>query len=566
MKKLPIGLCDFEELISENYYFVDKTLLIKDILDGGAKAILIPRPRRFGKTLNMTMLKCFFEKPVLSSVEGTSKSKRNLFNNLKISEHDDIMAHQGQYPVIFMTFKEAKQGDWDICFKQIKEILGSEFSRHGYLLESNILSDVQKGNYKAVIDGNADYVLYQNALKDLSAFLTRYHNKKPIILIDEYDAPIQAGFINHYYKEVINFMRGTLCGGLKDNLYLSFAVMTGVLRVAKESIFSGLNNLKVCSLINNTYADKFGLLEDEVQELMDHCNFSGKLNDIKAWYNGYASGDDHTVYNPWSIINFVDNKGKFQPYWLNTSDNAIIKELIENGTVDFKLDIEQLIAGNNIEKYVNENIVFDSVFSQSDVVWSFLLFSGYLSFDKIYLKEELLYGSLRLPNLEVKSFYKVVIFEWLKNHISMNNYSVMLNSLVSGDIQEFKNIFYDFVLKSFSAFDTSGKEPEKFYHAFVLGMLVSLSENYEVKSNKESGYGRYDVMIIPKDPRLRGIIIEFKKIGAAKTDSLEKSVEVALNQIEEKKYATELRARGIKDIVRLGIAFDGKKVLVKEKI
>lgn len=557
MKKLPIGLCDFEKLILNNYYFVDKTLLIKDILDGGAEAILIPRPRRFGKTLNMTMLRCFFEK--------TTETKRNLFNALKISEHADIMAHQGQYPVIFMTLKDAKEMGWEKCYEKLMHIISDEFRRHKYLIDSEFLDTKQKGDFQNIIDCCASQSTFENSLKDLSAYLHAYHNKKPIILIDEYDAPIQASFINHYYKEVINFMRGTLCGGLKDNSNLSFAVMTGILRVAKESIFSGLNNLKVCSLLNNAYADKFGLLENEVQELMDYFKLSDKMNDIKAWYNGYASGDDHTVYNPWSVVNFADNNGKFQPYWLNTSDNAIIKELIEKDAIDFKLDIEQLIAGNTIEKYVNENIVFDSVFSQSDAVWSFLLFSGYLSFDKIYLKEELLYGLLRLPNLEVKSFYKIVILEWLKNRISMNNYSIMLNSLVSGDINEFKNIFYDFVLKSFSAFDTGGKEPEKFYHAFVLGMLVSLSENYEVKSNKESGYGRYDVMVIPKNPRLRGVIIEFKKTSA-KEGSLDKAVSLALNQIEEKQYALELAARGIKDILKLGIAFDGKKVLVKEKI
>ncbi|KKQ33041.1 MAG: hypothetical protein US49_C0003G0069 [candidate division TM6 bacterium GW2011_GWF2_37_49] len=558
MKKLPVGLCDFEEIISKNYYFVDKSLLVKDILDGGAKAILIPRPRRFGKTLNMTMIKCFFEK--------TTESKMHLFDNLNIAKHKDIMAYQGQYPVIFMTFKDIKEPNWEECYEKIKEVIGNEFRRYKYLLESQILDDKQKRDFLNIIDCSASQNIFENSLKNLSEYLAIYHNKKPIILIDEYDVPIQAGFLSHYYKEVISFMRGMLSGGLKDNPNLSFAVMTGILRVAKESIFSGLNNLKVCSLLNNAYSDKFGLLEHEVHELMTYFGFSEKMIDVKEWYNGYASGDDHTIYNPWSIINFADNNGKFYPYWLNTSDNSIVKELIEKGAVDFKLDIEQLIAGNNIEKYVNENIIFDSVFSQSDAVWSFLLFSGYLTFDKIYLKEELIYGSLRLPNLEIKSFYKVVILEWLKNKISMNNYTMMLNSLVSGDIEEFKNIFYDFVIKTLSVFDTSGKEPEKFYHAFVLGMLVSLSENYEVKSNKESGFGRYDVMVIPKNPKLRGIIMEFKKVTDLIDNSLDKAVEIALTQIDDKKYATELLARGVENIVKLGIAFDGKRVLVKERM
>ncbi|MFH1831284.1 MAG: AAA family ATPase [bacterium] len=556
MKKLPIGLCDFEELITKNYYFVDKTLLIKDILDGGAKATLIPRPRRFGKTLNMSMLQCFFEK--------TPESKRNLFDNFKISEHHDIMAKQGQYPVIFITFKDVKESKWEKCYEKVTKIISNEFKRHKYIFDANILDVEQKRDFQGIIDGSASQSTFENSLKDLSTYLYLYHNKKPIIFIDEYDATIHTGFLNNYYKDTIEFMRGLLCAGLKDNSNLEFSVMTGILRVAKESVFSGLNSLAVCSLLDNTYSDKFGLLEEEVHELMSHYGLTSKMADIKTWYNGYASGDNHTVYNPWSIINFANNDS-FKTYWLNTSDNAIIKELIEKGSIDFKQDIEQLIAGNNIEKQVDENIVFDNVFSQSDAVWSFLLFCGYLSFDKIYLKDDFLFASLRLPNTEVKTFYKTVILEWLKKNISMNNYSMMLNSLVSGEVNEFKKIFYDFVIKSFSVFDTAGDEPEKFYHAFVLGMLVSLSENYIVKSNKESGYGRYDVMVIPKKPTMRGIIIEFKKIGPSDTDTLEEAVDGALKQIEDKKYATELEAHGIKDILKLGIAFHGKKVLIKEK-
>lgn len=558
MKKLPIGHWDFEKVISDDYYFVDKSLFIKEIIERGAEVTLIPRPRRFGKTLNMTMLKCFFEK--------TADSKQHLFSSLNISQHAESMKHQGQYPVIFMTFKDTKELGWEGCCEKIKMVISNEFRRHQYLLDTNNLDTKQKSDFKKVVDGSASQAVFENSIKDLSSHLQAYYDRKPIVLIDEYDAPIQAGFINHYYKEVINFMRGVFGSGLKDNPNLHFAVMTGILRVAKESIFSGLNNLKVCSLINNAYSDKFGLLEAEVKVLVDYYQLSNKMEDVKSWYNGYASGDNHTVYNPWSIVNFADNNGKFQPYWLNTSDNAIIKELIEKGSTDLKLDIEQLLAGNPIEKYVNESIVFDSVFSQSDAVWSFLLFSGYLSFDKIYLKEELVFGSLRLPNLEVKSFYKIVILEWLKNNMSMKTYTMMLNALLTGDINEFKEIFYDIVLKSFSSFDTSGDEPEKFYHAFVLGMLVSLSDQYEVKSNKESGYGRYDVMIIPKNPTMRGVIMEFKKTSSSKKNMLDKAVDEALAQIEDRQYIAELHARGIKTIVKLGIAFHGKNVLVKERV
>ncbi|MBY0353230.1 AAA family ATPase [Candidatus Babeliales bacterium] len=407
MKKLPIGLSDFKELIQENYYFVDKSLLIKDLLEEGAKALLVPRPRRFGKTLNMSMLQYFFEK--------APESNRNLFSHLKISQHSESMIHQGQYPVIFLTFKDAKKLTWDGCLEKIKNVLSGEFRRHKYLLESSELDAQQKNSFQAIIDCSASQGVIENSLKDLTTYLHAYHGKRPIILIDEYDAPIQAGFMNGYYKEIINFMREMLSEGLKDNQNLHFAVMTGILRVAKESIFSGLNNLKICSLINNAYSDKFGLLEDEVRDLMDHVGLVHNLDDIKAWYNGYASGDDHTVYNPWSVLNYVDNDGKFAPYWINTSENVLIKELIEKGSTDLKLDVEQLLAGNAIEKYVNDNIFLDNVFSQTDVVWSFLLFAGYLSFNRICSRNGLIFCSLRIPNLEVRAFYKLVIFELLKS-------------------------------------------------------------------------------------------------------------------------------------------------------
>lgn len=556
MKKLPIGIDNFEELISQNYYFVDKSLLIKELLDNGAKVTLIPRPRRFGKTLNLSMLQNFFEK--------NENQKRQLFDGLNITKHPDIMNHQGQYPVIFISFKDAKKETWEECYEKIIRLIATEFSRHKYLLDSNTLSTAQQKDFLSVINYTASKTVYESALKDLSFYLTNYHKNKPIMLIDEYDAPIQSGFSNNYYKDVINFMRGMLCAGLKDNSSLKFAVMTGILRVAKESIFSGLNNIEVCSITSIFYADKFGLTEAEVAETTKEYGLISELDKIRAWYDGYHTGQNFNVYNPWSIINFLKNKGIFQPYWLNTSDNLIIKELIENGSNELKQDIEQLLAGNNIEKLVNENIIFDSVYSQSDAVWSFLLFCGYLSFDKIYIKNELLYGSLRLPNIEVKSFYKTVVLDWIKNRVTMSNYLNMLNKLTSGNIEEFKDLFYDFTLKSLSSFDVGGDEPEKFYHALVLGMLVALDENYIIKSNREAGYGRFDLMIIPKNAKELGIIIEFKKVNKRRKETLAKAVKIALEQIEEKQYEAELKSRGITKIIKLGIAFDGKKVLVQQ--
>jgi len=554
-KKLPVGLSDFEEIISEKYYFVDKTLLIKELLDSKAKATLLPRPRRFGKTVNMTMIRHFFEK--------TEQSKQALFEDLKILQHAECMAKQGQYPVIFLTFKDIKHNDWAACQLTLKMVINAEFVRHDYLLDSVALSESQKKDFSAIIGGSADLTIYQNSLKALSELLFKHHGRKPIILIDEYDTPIIAGHVNKYYKEIVSFMRGFLGGGLKDNNSLEFSVLTGILRVAKESIFSGLNNLEVATIISAAYADKFGLTEEEVLQIVGYYESESRIDEIRAWYDGYQTGGGFNIYNPWSIINFFKSDEVFKAYWVNTSDNAIIRDLIESGSPDLKKDIEVLLAGGTIEKYINESIVFDSIYTQADAVWSFLLFSGYLSFNEVYLKNDMDYATLRLPNTEVRSFYRVVVLDWIKKRGNFSTYEYMLKSLVAGDVSMFKKIFYDFVLASFSYFDASGTAPEQVYHAFVLGMLVSLNSTHQVRSNRESGYGRYDVMVIPHDKSQCGIIIEFKKIDVHEKETLEQAAAAALKQIEEKQYASELRALGVKNIVKLGIAFDGKKVFVE---
>lgn len=462
-KKLPIGIDSFEELISKNYYFADKSLLIKELLDGGAKVTLIPRPRRFGKTLNLSMLLNFFEKNDLS--------KKHLFDGLNITKHPEVMQLQGQYPVIFISFKEAKVTTWKDCYNLITQIIGKEFTKHTYLMQSNFLNEIEKKDFSEIINRTADATVFRNAIKNLSFYLTKYHNKKPIMLIDEYDAPIQSGFTNHYYKDVIDFMRGFLSAGLKDNSSLELAVMTGILRVAKESIFSGLNNLDVCSITSIFYSDKFGFTEDEVRVAAEEYGLTDKLETIRIWYDGYRTGKDLNVYNPWSIINLLKNEGNFDSYWLNTSDNLIIKELIEKGSIDLKQDLEQLLAGNNIEKLINENIIFENVFSQSDAIWSFLFYCGYLSYDKIYLKNDMRYASLRLPNIEVKTFYKTVVFEWLDKSLTMGSYITMLNKLTSGDIDAFKDIFYDFTLQSLSSFDVGETNRKSFIMPLCLACL-----------------------------------------------------------------------------------------------
>lgn len=556
-KRLPVGISNFEEMITKNYYFVDKSLLIKELIDSGAAVTLIPRPRRFGKTLNLSMLKFFFEK--------TKKSNKYLFDNLAISKESECMKRQGRYPVIFLTFKDVKDTNWEDCYGNMIQIIAEEFARHEYLLKGDTLRPFEKSEFKKIINLIANKSSYSRSLRKLSFYLHRYYKKKPLILIDEYDAPINSGFINKYYNDITNFIRIFLSGGLKDNPDLEFSVLTGILKVAKESIFSGLNNLEVCSILSDFYDDKFGLLENEVEQVLCDYALNGKeIELIKSWYNGYSIGS-RTIYNPWSIINFVKSKGKLQPYWINTSDNLIIQELIQNGSDELKEDLELLLSNKQVNKPIHENIVFQKIFVSTDVLWSFLLFSGYLTFTNYEVKDDgETCANLKIPNIEVKYFFQSTISNWFKDSLGIKNYNPLLKSLISGDIHKFEELFSDFVLNSFSYFDVTGNEPEKFYHAFVLGLLVDLNKTHHVKSNRESGHGRYDVMIIPKDKTKPGIIIEFKKVSKFRKETLEIAVQEGLKQIEEKGYEQELNDLGIKKVVKLAIAFDGKKVLIKE--
>jgi hypothetical protein len=556
VKKIPIGLSDFKEIITENYYYVDKSLFIKEIIDDGSKVILIPRPRRFGKTLNMSMLKYFFEK--------TDEDNNYLFNDLRIKEHKHIMEKQGQYPVIYFTFKDEKYSTWERCVQGSKLLIRNEFKRHKYLLQSDILDEYEKKEFENILSGSAKNIVYEKGLNILSEYLYKYYNKKVVILIDEYDVPIQSGYMNGYYDEVIEFMRNFLSGGLKDNEHLEKGVLTGILRVAKESIFSGLNNLNVCTFVGNEYSKWFGFLENEVEGILSYYGIQYEMEEIKKWYNGYIFGEN-VIYNPWSILNFIKKQDRgLVPYWVNTSSNELVKTLITKGSKELKSELEDLIKDKAVTKQVNEDIVMGEIENGTENIWSFLLFSGYLKIINKQYSEDGLFCSLMIPNLEVKYLYKQIILSWFKNSINNDKFNLMLKSLVNGDVKIFSRILQEFVLSSVSYFDVSGDESEKVYHAFVLGMLVKLSDKYDVKSNRESGYGRYDVMIIPKDTSKLGIIIEFKKVDKYEKENLQKAAEAAIKQIKEKKYNQELLDRGVKEIIKLGIAFQGKEVLVVE--
>ncbi len=556
-KRLPIGLSDFKRLIEDNYYYIDKTMLVKEILDNGATVTLIPRPRRFGKTLNMSMLRYFFEKPV-EDLPST-----HIFNGLKITTHQDAMDLQGQYPVIFLSLKFTAPSTWESCLTLIKQLIADEFRRHKYLLDSDLLDVSQKQNYQNIIEGTANQDHYVLSLKTLSEYLEKYHKQKPIILIDEYDVPIHGGYMNGYYKEVVSFIKSFFGNGMKDNLHLNFAVITGVLRVAKESIFTGMNNLEVCDFPNHAYADKFGLLEDEVKEILKYYELEDNLDEVRDWYNGYTSGK-FKVYNPWSIINLVKQGGKLVPYWVNTGSTDIIKDIIRTGTKDLKNDLNILMSGGKITKPLCHDIVYSEIFSNDDALWNFLFFTGYLTFQDDRMINNVLSTDFFIPNQEIKTSYFTTISTWFKTD-STRIYNEILQNLIAGNVERFAELFTKFVMNSFSFFDVGGDEPERFYHAFVLGMVVSLSSTYEIRSNRESGTGYYDVMLIPKDRNKYGIIMEFKNVNTYRKETIEEAAQRAMDQIITKKYDTELHALGIKKIVQLGIAFEGKQVFILSK-
>jgi len=552
-KKLAIGINDFKKLREENYYYVDKSLLIKEIIDEDAEVLLLPRPRRFGKSLNLSMLRYFFE--------NSENDNSNLFSGLKIAENEfNCLEKMGKFPVINLDFKGSRANNWELALQRLKRSIAVEFQRHSYLLKSDKLLEYEKEEYQDIMALKADQTAYEFALENLSRYLKEFHQQNVIILIDEYDEAVQASYLNEYYDQMLDFMRSFLIRGLKGNPNLEKGILTGILRVVKESIFSGLNNLLVSGLLESKYDQFFGLLEKEVEEIFSYYDLEYRLQEVKRWYNGYYFGDQ-LVYNPWSIINCIASQGELKPYWVNTSGNELIKDLIINAEAEVKGQFEDLLKNKSFKTRIDENIVFADVRTKSSSLWSFLLYSGYLKANTRQREQGRLYCELEIPNQEIKYIYEEIIYDWLEESISSNKLSEMLTALITGNIEEFSLIFKDFVLSSMSSFDPAGNEAEKVYHAFVLGLLLNLNDNYEINSNRESGYGRYDIMVIPNKKDKLGIIIEFKKV--ADNENLDKAVKAALKQIEERKYQQELEKRGIKNVIHLGIAFSGKNVKIK---
>lgn len=545
MKKMPVGISDFGELIINKFYYIDKTLLVKDLLDNGSKVNLIARPRRFGKTINMSMLKYYFDK----SEEDNSM----LFENLAISKYPEYKQYQGKYPVIFITLKDVKCNTWDETYNKLQIIIQSEFIKFKYLMSSDKLEIEEKEYINKMLKLNSNKATFEDSLAKLTYFLYKHHNMKPILLIDEYDVPIQSGFINKFYDDIISFMRNWLSGGLKDNTYLEFAVLTGILRVAKESIFSGLNNLEVSTLLDNRYNQYFGFTENNIQQMTIDFSCEDKLSEIKEWYDGYNFAGLE-IYNPWSVINYFKNNFVPQAYWLNTSSNDIIHDFIKLADNNTKQNLEVLLKGKEIESIINTDIVYNDIYKSPDNLYSYLLLTGYL---KTIRKEQIIdedYYTLAIPNKEIRTVYKKEIISQLAGGASKQTMYDLLRALLNKDTTKFKNMFQDLVLKTLSYIDSS----ESFYHGLMLGIVALLVDTHYVKSNRESGYGRFDVMLIPKDKTLQGIILEFK--ATDKKEDLHSKAKEALQQIDHRKYETELQELGIKEIYKYGVAFCGKDI------
>ena len=559
LKTLPIGQSDYREIITRNQFYVDKTLLLKELLDSGSLVSLIVRPRRFGKTTNLTMIRYFFEKhPDLENCEFLFKDK------MIWKEGSEYTEHCGRYPVVYLTFKDIKTPDWKQCETKLKQFIAEEFRRHSYLLESNELSEFERKKVLSIMEETASIETYQTSLKTLTQYLYNHTKQKVVVLIDEYDTPIHEAYERGYYNNIVDFLRAFLGTGLKDNPCIERSVITGILRISKESIFSDLNNFAVFTTLNDKYSDKFGMTEKEVWFALDYYGLESYKEGVKDWYNGYVFGNMDGIYNPWSVLNFLDSyKEGLRPHWVNTSSNLLVKKLLTNSDSVVKKDLELLLTGQPIKKEVVVDTVFADVEKNSETLWSFLLFSGYLKvINQEITDDDKLVCELMIPNKEVSFVYRKFISSWLTENLRSNELDLLLKSMLAGDVDNFEEILQEFVMNSMSSFDPTGTEPEKVYHAFVLGQLLQLSDRYQVRSNRESGYGRNDIMLIPKNKTFSGVIIEFKKTNRHKKETLEKAVESALRQIEDKQYESELKGLGISTIFKYGIAFDGKEVLV----
>lgn len=553
-KAIPIGIEDFKEVIDRNCYLVDKTLLIKDIIDTGAKVTLFTRPRRFGKTLNMSMLKRYFEK--------TDEDNSYVFDGLKISEAGEkYRQYMGKYPVISISLKSMKQPTWDLALNEFVKIISNEFRQHKNILDSNKIFGSDKEELLNICERKENYSMYNTALKLLSNCLREVYDQKVIILIDEYDVPLENAYFNGFYDKMINLIRSVFESVLKTNASLEFGVLTGCLRISKESIFTGLNNLKVNSIRFEEYSNYFGFTESEIRELTEYYEIENKFDEIKQWYDGYRFGTTE-IYNPWSVLNYIQTaitmpEAPPEPYWSNTSSNSIIHKLITESDITVRDMVEQLMNGESISVPIFEDTVYADIDVNSDSIWSFLLFTGYLKIINSKNIDNLLYADLVIPNIEVRTIYQRTIIQWFKEKVSVNPRQELFEALINQETEKMEDILCDWLDETISYHD----EKEQFYHGFLAGLLSGF-RGYTLRSNRESGNGRPDIMLMERRRRELAIIIEVKDTRNFK--DLEKLCDEGLAQIERLNYESELKNDGYKKVLKYGIAFCQKSCMVKQ--
>lgn len=556
---ISIGKQDFLYLREKEYFYIDKSDFIRQWWDSADDITIITRPRRFGKTLNMSMLNYFFS--------NQYKDRGDIFSGLKVWQSEKYRKIQGTYPVIFISFADVKQSNYSDAIQKVKKIIADVYRQHRYLADSADLTENERRKI-IDIDDKVDDVTAQDSLKDLSYFLNKYYGEKVIILLDEYDTPMQEAYIHGYWDQFVNFMRGLFNATFKTNPYLERAMMTGITRVSKESVFSDLNNLVVITTTSEQYAECFGFTEKEVFDSLESFGMSEQKDVVKQWYDGFTFGSIKDIYNPWSITNFLKEK-KLKPYWALTSSNGMISKLIQRASAQIKTFMEGLVNGEEIVVSFDEQIVFNRLDSDENAIWSLLLASGYLKVEEIEYRGITLepWYHLSITNLETISMFSSLFQGWFMDVSS--NYNEFVKALFVGDLKAMNTYMNDVALSTFSSFDTGNhpserSQPERFYHGFVLGLLVDVRDSYEVRSNKESGFGRYDVVLIPRQSGKDAIIIEFKVFDESEEESLEKTVLNAHKQIEDKNYDADLMERGIakENIRHYGFAFRGKKVLI----
>lgn len=547
-KSLPIGVSDFK-LATIGYYYVDKTLMIRDFLDKKPMVSLFTRPRRFGKTLNMDMLRVFFEK--------TNEDTSVYFKDKQIWQCGDYYTkHQGQYPVIFLTFKDVKSMTWEETFQKIRRLISLEFIRHNELETSSVLTAYEKEQYHLLAGDSGDEVDCQMGLQLLSLLLHKHYGRECIIIIDEYDTPIQQGHTCNFYPEIVNFMRNFFSGGLKDNPHLAFGFLTGILRVAKESIFSGMNNLKTYSILDDGYSSYFGFTEKEVKDMLRYYGKDDKYNELSEWYDGYRFGNTE-IFNPWSVINYISDNCFPKAFWQSTGSNEIIGEIIQTATPEITKDLYKLLCGEKIAAYIDTGVIYPEVQNNPYSIYSFLLVAGYLKVANIYPQSD---GNfmcdVAIPNKEITFVYKKEVL----NRTNQNSLAISISQAIfSKDTQKLQALLEDFMVKSISSIDGAN---EGFYHGMMLGLCAILGNRYKIRSNRESGLGRFDIQLMPLTKGMPGFIFEFKHTKDEHTD-LSALADSALQQIEAKKYDTELRDNGVNSIISIGIAFRGKSAVVR---